>query len=106
MSAAYRRGLDELVVTTRLRSLRPWTNPIGSVTPEGPFDGLPPGKQPFRWEAATVSAGAFAGARAERSTAAPFGQSQYWALNDELSLTIQASRSRRCTGFVESLRPI
>jgi hypothetical protein len=111
VSAAYRRGLDELIVTTRVRGSRPWTNPFlpPPPPPEAPSSSELPGPaiRPFEWEPASLSGGAFSGARAERTTRAWYGQSLFWALNDQLSLTVQGDvtvdEMRR---IVESLKPL
>lgn len=111
ISAVYRRGLDVLSITTRRRGSRPWTNPLGGddapPPPEGPSDPPRPSIKLVEWEPAVLSSGAFRGAQAERTSRAFYGQSLFWALNDQLSLTVQGNVTvDEMQRIAESLRPL
>lgn len=111
VSAAYRRGLDELVITTRRRGSRPWISPRQRQEEHLAQPGLGEGFatevfQLHRWELVTIASGAFAGAHAER-TRAYYGQSLYWALSDELHLEVRGDVTvEEMQRIVDSLRPM
>ena len=110
VTTVYRRGLDVLTITTRRRGSRPWTNALNSPPPpEAPPSSEPPNRRVelMEWAPAVVSNGAFAGARAERTTRAWYGMSHFWALNDELALTTQGDVTvEEMQRIVESLRSV
>ena len=82
VSLSYRRGLDEFLVTTRLRGDGDWSDPLASG--EGFVD---------RPEAATFDAGALQGAHAELLLA-PRAVPHVWALTDRLVVTVGGDLSR------------
>ena len=92
VSAAYRRGFDRIVVTTRLtgtaRPCATLTGPPGSSPTACWADPLASGEgfvdQPQRF---TVAGGALAGARAEL-VVSPRGLPHVWTVDDRLVVTI------------------
>jgi hypothetical protein len=82
VSLSYRRGLDEVVVTTRLRGDGAWSDPLAS--PEGFVDD----EQPL-----AVSSGALAGADSHLLVS-PRAVPHVWSLAGELVVTIGGDLSR------------
>jgi hypothetical protein len=82
VSLSYRRGLDQLLVTTRLRGTGTWTDPLAS--PEGFTD---------RPESVTIGSGALAGAEAQL-VVSPRTTPHVWALTDRLVVTVGGDLSR------------
>lgn len=88
VSLAYRRGLDRIVVTTRLRgdAQAAWTDPFTpKVTPA----------EDFQWQSDRIvlDSGAFAGATAE-VVVDPRTLPHLWALGDRLVLTVAGDLDR------------
>lgn len=84
VSLSYRRGLDQLIVTTRLTGPSPelWSDPL--ATGEGFVDERP---------RVRISAGALAGERAE-VVIVPRGIPHLWSVTDELVVTVGGDLSR------------
>jgi hypothetical protein len=82
VSLSYRRGLDQVVVTTRLRGDGTWSDPLAS--PEGFVDD----EQPL-----AVATGALAGADAHLLVS-PQAVPHVWALTGKLVVTIGGDLSR------------
>ena len=82
VSLSYRRGLDQFLVTTRLRGEGAWSDPL--ATGEGFID---------RPERIAFAEGALAGAAAELLIV-PRGIPHLWALNDRLVVTVGGDLTR------------
>jgi hypothetical protein len=82
VSLSYRRGLDQFLVTTRLRGGGAWSDPL--ATGEGFVD------HPDR---VTLARGALAGVGAELLIV-PRGIPHLWALRDRLVVTIGGDLTR------------
>lgn len=82
VSLSYRRGFDQLVVTTRLARGASWTDPV--ATGEGYVD------EP---ETVAIDRGALAGARAELLIA-PRGIPHLWTQHDGLVVTVAGALGR------------
>ena len=82
VSLSYRRGLDQFLVTTRLRGTATWSDPLASG--EGFVDHP---------EHLDVPAGALAGSGAEL-VLSPRALPHLWALTDELVVTVGGDLSR------------
>jgi hypothetical protein len=81
VSLSYRRGLDQVLVTTRLRGTGDWRDPLAS--PQGFVD-----------HPQTVTlAGALAGTDA-RVVLSPQATPHLWALTDRLVVTVSGDLSR------------
>lgn len=81
-SLSYRRGFDQLVVTTRLAGADDWSDPL--ATGEGYVDDP---------EKLTIRRGALRGASAEL-VVVPRGIPHVWALGDDLVVTVAGALSR------------
>jgi hypothetical protein len=93
VSLSYRRGLDQFLVTTRLRGNGTWSDPLASG--EGFVD------HPDRVD---LPAGALAGADAEL-VLSPRALPHLWALTDDLVVTVGGDLSRsELTRVAGSLR--
>ncbi len=99
VSLSYRRGLDQFLVTTRLRDARPrdplsvWSDPLASG--EGFFD---------RPEAVTLRGGALGGIRGALLID-PHAVPHIWAKTDDLIVTVSGDLDRReLVEVAESLR--
>ncbi len=82
VSLSYRRGLDQVVVTTRLRGSGTWSDPLAS--PEGFTDSAQP---------VTVGAGALAGSEAH-VVLSPRTVPHLWALTGKLVVTVEGGLDR------------
>ena len=82
VSLSYRRGLDQFLVTTRIRGLDSWSDPL--ATGEGFNDN---------GERLRLDGGALAGSEAQL-VIVPRGIPHLWALTDELVVTIAGDLSR------------
>jgi hypothetical protein len=82
VSLSYRRGMDEFVVTTRLRADGTWSDPLAS--PEGYTDSPTP---------TTLSAGALAGTDAQLVVSA-HTVPHLWAITDRLVVTAGGDLTR------------
>jgi hypothetical protein len=93
VSLSYRRGLDQFLVTTRLRGTGAWSDPLASG--EGFID---------RPEHVDVSTGALGGADAEL-VLSPRALPHLWALTDDLVVTVGGDLTRsELTRVASSLR--
>jgi hypothetical protein len=94
VSLSYRRGFDQLVVTTRLARGASWTDPV--ATGEGYVDDP---------EAVAIGRGALVGARAELLIA-PRGIPHLWTQHDGLVVTVAGALGREeLVRVAESLEP-
>jgi hypothetical protein len=82
VSLSYRRGIDQFVVTTRLRGDGTWNDPLAS--PEGYTDTPTP---------TSLSAGALAGTDAQVVISA-HTVPHIWALSDRLVVTVGGDLTR------------
>jgi hypothetical protein len=82
VSLSYRRGLDQVIVTTRLRHGGAWSDPLAS--PEGYTDAP---------EQLDLAGGALAGADV-RVVVSPHTTPHLWALTDELVVTVGGDLDR------------
>jgi hypothetical protein len=82
VSLSYRRGLDQFLVTMRLRGTGTWTDPLAS--PEGFVDHP---------QVVTLASGALAGAAAQL-VVSPNTTPHLWAQTDRLVVTVGGDLSR------------
>jgi hypothetical protein len=82
VSVSYRRGIDQFLVTTRLRGSGSWSDPLAS--PEGFVD---------RPQPVTFDSGALAGHEAQ-AVVSPRSEPHLWAQTDELVVTVGGDLSR------------
>jgi hypothetical protein len=82
VSLSYRRGIDQFLVTTRIRGTGTWSDPLAS--PEG-FNDQP--------ETAIVDSGALSGTEAQL-VLSPHTTPHLWALTNELVVTVSGDLSR------------
>jgi hypothetical protein len=93
VSLSYRRGIDQFLVTTRLRGTRAWSDPLAS--PEGFVDQL---------QTVTLDSGALAGDDAQ-AVVSPHTTPHLWGQTDELVVTVGGDLSRaELTRVAGSLR--
>jgi hypothetical protein len=97
VSLAYRRGLDQLVVTTRLRGDRPWTDPVASPS------GFAEREAPL-----ALATGALTGSDAH-VVLEPRTSPHVWALTRKLVVTVAGDLDRaelvRVAGSLSPRRP-
>ena len=82
VSLSYRRGIDQFLVTTRLRGIGTWSDPLAS--PQG-FAGHP---QPV-----AIGAGALAGSNVQL-VVSPHAEPHLWALTSRLVVTVGGNLDR------------
>ena len=94
VSLSYRRGIDQFLVTTRLRGGGTWNDPLAS--PQG-FDDRP--------QTVAVASGALAGSSA-RLVLSPHAEPHLWALTNQLVVTVGGDLDRsELTRVAGSLQP-